>query len=681
MLTLGINGNFSSEYSDIVPNLAENFFHDSSAALIRDGELIAAVEEERLNRIKKTTKFPSSAIKWCLAQSNVSLQDIDAIGYYLREDFIDKALNYLYIAHSDRELKSSRQLIKERLRDTFDCDISDDKIVYVPHHIAHATSTYFHSGFRDALVVVIDGAGEEQSTTVYAGRDGELSELVSHPVKESLGGLYESGTRLLGYGFGDEYKVMGLAPYGDSSRYREVFQQLYSLDRNGQYNLDISDPRFMAPNRLEMLFVDGLGFSPRRTGERFQKEHMDLAAGLQAALEDISLHVLKYWQSVTGLSKLCFSGGVAHNSSLNGKILQSGLFEEVFIHPASHDAGAGEGAGLAVQKKLVGSAMIRNRLGTSSTGPEIGDSQRIGQTLDQWSSLVQYEQNDDIVERTAQLLSEGAVVGWAHGRSEYGPRALGNRSILADARPKENKDRINAMVKKRESYRPFAPVVTREAAEKYFDLPNVKANYEFMSFVVPVREKYRDELGAVTHVDGTARIQIIDPESNQRFYRLVRRFGELTGTPVLLNTSFNNNAEPIVQSVEEALTCFLTTELDYLVIEDFLVSRNTSSTTPIAHYVIKLRPMARIAKKMHTTQGAPDNAVTHEIYFDYAGGYQQTVSADVFDILQNVDGTSTVAELSSNNPGDIEKVTKELHDLWQLRFFTLTPHKAYGHSE
>lgn len=300
---------------------------------------------------------------------------------------------------------------------------------------------------------------------------------------------------------------------------------------------------------------------------------MDLAAGLQHKLEEIVLHVLKYWADQTRLSAMCFTGGVAHNSSLNGTILRSGLFDEVFIHPASHDAGAAEGAAIAAAYKLGAAPFEQPRLRSASLGPSLGEPDEIERTLNSWKTMVDYEHLTDVVETAAELLTDGAVLGWAQGCSEFGPRALGNRSIIADARPRENRNKINAMVKKRESFRPFAPVVTPEDAATYFDFPKTRANYDFMSFVIDVREDRREELGAVTHVDGTARVQVIDPATNEQFYRLVRRFGDRTGTPVLLNTSFNNNAEPIVQTVQDVLTTFLTTDLDALVIGDFLVRR------------------------------------------------------------------------------------------------------------
>lgn len=665
MLVLGLNGNFSTEDEDLVPGMLEFFFHDASASLVRDGVLIAAVEEERLNRIKKTTKFPSNAIRSCLATVNVSPADIDAVGYYFREDHMDMVLNQLYTENPKTLIRYSRQLIEDRLRTEFGWELSGDRLVYIPHHIAHAMSSFVHSGMREALVAVLDGRGEEHSGTIFLAHGERLEILATHPVHKSLGTLYLSATQLLGYKFGDEYKVMGLAPYGNPDRYRENFDSLYSLRDKGDYELT---PSIVGPNAVGPSFF-GQKFLPRRKGESFTQQHMDFAAGLQEVVEKIALHILGYWAEFTGLTKLCFGGGVAHNSSLNGMILRSGMFDEVFVHPASHDSGAGEGAALAAEHQLSGAVFPRVRLRTAGLGPALGSESEIITKLDAWNALIEVVRPDDIVDHAVELVAEGAVLGWAHGRSEFGPRALGNRSIVADARPKENQTRINAMVKKRESFRPFAPVVTPEAASVYFEMPAARANYDFMSFVVRVRAERREELGAVTHIDGTARIQIIEPETNERFHRLVARFGEVTGTPVLLNTSFNNNAEPIVQSVEDVLTCFLTTELDYVVIEDFLVRRRPNFLTAIDDLVLRFRPVTKITKRVGF-RSSGERIVVHEIFLDYSTGPSCEVSPQVYALLEKVDGVSPLATFGGSLS---DALREELFRLWAERFFTLAP--------
>lgn len=657
MLVLGLSGNLLPVDSDLV---AFGDIHDSAACLISNGVPLAAVEEERFNRIKQTGKFPINSIQACLDIAGLSPSQIDAVGFNYQEDDVDHLLTGLYV-RNNQPMRSARQLMMDRLNGHFGVDLPDDRIVYAEHHVAHAASCFARSGMEDALVVVMDGAGENHSTTVFRGARGRLESLATYNIGKSLGFFYLGAISLLAYGLGDEYKVMGLAPYGNPERYRDVFDGLYNLTDQGDYTLRRPLREFLRH-----------GFTPRLKGQEFTQEHMDFAAGLQHTIETIAMHIITYWAQSSGLTNLCFVGGVAHNSSLNGLILRSGLFREVFIHPASHDAGTAEGAALAVAHQLDDLPLRQSRLRSASLGPDLGTAAEIEKELACWDEFIEYERPADIVEPAAELLADGAVLGWVHGRSEYGPRALGNRSILADARPSDNKQKINSMVKKRESYRPFAPVVTQEAAATYFDLPATRANYDFMSFVVNVREDRRAELGAVTHVDGSARLQVIDPASNQRFYDLVRRYGELTGVPVLLNTSFNNNAEPIVQTVHDALTCFLTTELDVLVIEDFLIRRRQGHSLAFGSLIPRFRPVTRLVKRSSMTPAGPQEVV-YEIYLDYGKGPHAEISAASFALLEAADGERCLDSLAQAAGGLSTEVRVELYDLWQQRFFELRP--------
>jgi decarbamoylnovobiocin carbamoyltransferase/7-O-carbamoyltransferase len=665
MLTLGLNGNFSTRDKDLVPGMLEFFFHDASASLVRDGVLLAAVEEERFNRIKKTTKFPINAIQACLDSTGVTPAEVDAVGIYFREDHMDRVLNQLYTEHPGTPIRYSRELVKRLLHTELGIELPDERIVYTRHHLAHAMSSYFHSGMRDALVAVLDGQGEEHSGTIYLGSDGRLESLATYPVHASLGTWYLSATQLLGYKFGDEYKVMGLAPYGDPGRYRDLFESLYSLGEKGGYELA---PSTVGPNVFGPLMLDN-GMRPRRKGEPFNRQHMDFAAALQETIETITLHVLRYWSEFTSVRNLCFGGGVAHNCSLNGVILRSGLFDEMFVHPASHDSGAGEGAALAAEHQLGSGPLPRARLRNASLGAGLGEESEIATRLSAWGQLLDTVADGDVIDTAAGLLADGAVIGWARGRSEFGPRALGNRSIVADPRPKDNQTRINTMVKKRESFRPFAPVVTPEAASTYFEIPTAEGNYDFMSFVLSVRPERRAELGAVTHVDGTARVQVVDPEVNEPFHRLVTRFGELTGTPVLLNTSFNNHAEPIVQTLDDVVTSFLTTELDYLVVENAVLRRRPGFLDALDGLVLRLRPETRLSRRV-AFRSTGERIVSHELVLDYSTGPRVPISAELYTALDKVDGTSALAELGV---ALTDQLRREIFDRWAERYFTLGP--------
>lgn len=668
MLVLGISGGLSGQDADFEPDISRGYFHDAAACLIRDGELLAAVEEERFNRVKKTVKFPTNAVRACLAESGVSPADIAAVGYFGMERGADILMKALYIGRPEMPIRSTRELLNTRINEAIGLDLPDERLIYTPHHTCHALSSFVRSGMKEALVVVMDGFGEGHSISILRGLDrqsqtetGQLEKLAIYDWGKSLGGFYLEQISLLGYGLGDEYKVMGLAPYGNPDTYRDLFDGLYDLKDNGDFDL-----------RTHYLSFLANGFLPRRKSQTFTQEHMDFAAGLQQALEKLVMHVISYWAEQTNLRDLCFVGGVAQNSSLNGLIIRSGKFKSVFVHPASHDGGTADGAALAAASQMGAPPFTLPQLRSASVGPALGSEAEIEKELASWDELIEYEKSADIVESTVRLLADGAVLGWAHGRSEYGPRALGNRSILADARPSGNKERINAMVKKREGYRPFAPVVTKEAADVYFDIPETRANYDFMSFVVNVRESRRAELGAITHIDGTARIQIIDPVSNERFCRLVRRFGEVTGVPVLLNTSFNNNAEPIVQSVHDAVTCFLTTELDFLVIEDFVIRRRPDTPRKLDGLIPELRPFTHLVRRVRTTS-AGKRQIVHEVSLNHDKQPHSDISATAYTLLEAVDGVQTLEALADSVGGLSDDVRSELYRLWQGRYFVLRP--------
>jgi len=668
MLVLGISGGLAGQDADFGPDIYGGHFHDAAACLIRDGELLAAVEEERFNRVKKTTKFPANAIRACIAEAGAKPSEIAGVGYFVMEFATDVLLKLINTGHPTAPIHSSRELLNARLHETLGFDLPEDRLAYIPHHTCHAMSAFIRSGMKEALVVVMDGFGEGHSISILRGTDSvseagndQLETLAIYDWGKSLGGFYLSQIGLLGYGLGDEYKVMGLAPYGNPDTYSDFFGRLYDLKDQGDFDI-----------RAHVLEFLANGFTPRRKSQEFTQQHMDFAAGLQQTLEKLVLHVINYWAEQTNITNLCFVGGVAQNSSLNGLIVRSGKFKSVFVHPASHDGGTAEGAALATALQIGAPAFSLPQLRCASVGPGLGTEAEIEKELGSWGELIEYERSADIVDSTVSLLADGAVLGWAHGRSEYGPRALGNRSILADARPSENKERINAMVKKREAYRPFAPVVTKQAADVYFDLPATRANYDFMSFVVNVREDRRAELGAVTHIDGSARVQIIDPVSNERFYRLVQRFGEVTGVPVLLNTSFNNNAEPIVQSVHDALTCYLTTGLDFLVIEDFVIRRRPGGSVKLDNLVPELRTFTHLARRVR--MAAPGKReVVYQVSLHYEKGPHADISAIVYTMLESADGVRTVESLADSVGGLNAEIRDELYKLWQGRYFVLRP--------
>jgi predicted NodU family carbamoyl transferase len=660
MFVLGLTCCFSTLDEEFIPELPRWFGHDSAAALVSDGTVIAAIEEERLNRAKHTNKFAARSARACLEYAGLSLNDADRIAYFFEEEDNDKELNLLYAEHPTVPLRYSRELIAENLGAACKVEVDPAKIRFVHHHTAHAYAAYFQSGFDDALVCILDGSGERESGSMYSARGRNLQLVRSFPPSKSLGHLYSTAIELLAYSVFDEYKVMGLAPHGDPARYRSLFRSCYELTVDGGYEMEYS--RFRSRFLLE-------GFRPRRKGEPFTQEHKDFAAGLQETLETISSHILAACREQTGHRRLCLSGGVALNCSMNGQLLKSGMFERMFVHPASHDAGAAIGAALYVSCHEALDRFKPAPLSHVYWGTTAGNRTEIEKTLGRWGAFLETRPNEDICAETAALLANGAVVAWVQGRSEFGPRALGNRSILADPRPEENRVRINQLVKKREEYRPFAPSVLVEEVETYFDVPPGAPPLDYMVVVVDVRPEYRSTLGAITHVDGTARIQTVNRATNERYWSLIHEFGRLTGVPILLNTSFNNYAEPIVQSVADAVECFLTTKLDYLVVDNYLVRKRTAEWDAYLKLVPVLNSPAGLRMTAGTLQGDASPRTQHEIYFRYTKGARSDISPEVFAALLKADGAQTLGELGVNTQPLIEEVLT----LWERRFLRLTP--------
>ncbi|QFZ24292.1 carbamoyltransferase [Saccharothrix syringae] len=655
---MGLNCCFSPPTEDIVPGLPQWFFHDASAVLVHDGHVVAAVEQERLNRIKHTNRFAGDAARACLAQAGIKLGDVDSVAFFFDEAWTDKELFHQYTEHPGVGIRWARDLITARFAEALEEDLPEERLTFVAHHDSHAYSAYPQSGYDDALVVVMDGRGEEESSSVYTANGDKVELLATNTPENSIGHWYTAGTELIGYGLFDEYKVMGLAPYGDPDTYAAALAPLYDLLPDGDFRLDFTKLR---------TTMFRTGFTPRRKGEPFEQQHKDFAAALQQVTERVATHLISHWQRVTGHRRLAIAGGVGQNCTLNGKLLAGGTFDDVFVHPAAHDAGAALGAALKVQADTSG-RLTRRRVRDVYWGKPLPAPDRTAETLARWRGFVEVERLTRTEQRVAELLADGKVVAWVQGRSEFGPRALGNRSILADPRPEENRQRVNLLVKKRETYRPFAPSVQAENVREYFDIPEGATVSDFMVFTVPVREHHRAGLGAVTHVDGTARVHAVDRAVNERFWLLLEEFEARTGVPVLLNTSFNNHAEPIVDSVEDAVRTFLTTGLDHLVVDDFLVSKPTTGR-PLTDLVPVLEPYARIERRVDAAKNE-----SAWVTGNYTKAKRIPVGARTALLLERFDGVRTLGELGLDaaDPADAD-VLDEVEALWGDRFLDLRP--------
>ncbi len=580
---------FSSQRNntETMPNILglNLYFHDSAAALIHQGKIAAAIEEERWFRDDKhTAMFPKRSIKYCLQY--LAEQHLDVPHVAINMDPIRCLSNSSSIVdlirHPTRWNKKHWHNFMDRRRACRDIERQIHRAFYeinmaqefkfhlVAHHDSHAASAFFVSPFEEAAVLSIDANGEWPTTSTYIGRGNRLQSENTLGLPNSLGGLYGAMTTYLGFlRNSDEFKVMGLAAYGDASRYRDAMRELIYPSGDGFFTLnknyfDYADYKIAANKKMQAL----LNCPPRVPGSELTDQHKAIAAALQKRTEEIAIHVLRGLQQRSGLKKLCLAGGVALNCVMNTAILNNTDFEELFIQPASHDAGSAMGAAYWVYHQILGYKrdFVMDRV---DFGPSYSDDD-IEKIL--WAGLLRYQKSDNITEDTAKLLAQGKIVAWFQGRAEFGPRALGYRSILADPTRIDMQDHLNLRVKHREDFRPFAPASTIEDYARYFDTASEDF---FMTKICDVKREFREGLPSITHVDGTARLQTVRSESNPLFHQLIREFEKLRGVPVIINTSFNVNGEPMVLTPQDAIRCFFTTGIDHLAMGNFIIGKDT----------------------------------------------------------------------------------------------------------
>ncbi len=553
-------------------------YHDAACCLLRDGELIAAAEEERFSRVKHDPHLPWRAFRFCLEQGGITLADVDCIAYY--ENPEKKLSRQIWMALYPESSPMIRQRVLSRLPDRVgrvERQIRHvlgytGRLEIFDHHHSHAASSFFYSGFEEAAVLTVDGVGEWATTTFgrAAGSEIELFEEVHFP--SSLGLLYSTLTSYLGFDVNDgEYKVMGLAPYGEP-RYVEQVRTLVTRGEGSQYRLNLEYFDFLRRDRMySERLIELFGAPPRSPESELLAFHQDVARSVQVVLEEILLDEVTYLHSRVPSRNLCMAGGVALNCVANSRILRDGPFAELFVQPAASDAGGCLGAAALAHVRLTDERPAQGRLTHMYWGPATPADDIAGllagtalHALDCRGRL------EDLLEATVDRLAAGKVVGWFQGRMEFGPRALGARSILADPRDEGMRDRINALVKMRESFRPFAPAVLARHAQEHFAIDHPSP---FMLETCQVSSPF--DLPAITHVDRSARLQTVDPESSPRFAALLTLFADRTGCPILLNTSFNVRGEPIVCTPKEALFCFARSGIDALVLEDFIIDRES----------------------------------------------------------------------------------------------------------
>ena len=583
------------------------FYHDSAAALIKDGEIIAAAQEERFTRHKHDSNYPKNAVDFVLQEAGLKLSEVDHITFYEKPFLKFERLLETYLAFAPKGFNSfcmsmplwlreklfQKNLLMQNLKE-HDKNFNDEKkLLFSEHHFSHAASAYYPSPFKDAVVLTLDGVGEWATTTVALGENDNLEVIKEIHFPHSLGLLYSAFTYYTGFKVNSgEYKLMGLAPYGDPKYKKLIMDNLIDLKSDGSFRLNMDYFNYatgltMTNKKFEKLFKN-----PVRVPEKFflTQFHMDVAASAQAAIEEVVLTLARSLAKEHKSKNLCLAGGVALNCVANGKILKENIFEKIWIQPAAGDAGGALGAAMSVWHKELNNKRIyplEDRMRGAYLGPSYSDN-NVELKLKKLGARFRKYSEEQIIDITAKELSNLKTIGWFQGKMEFGPRALGARSIIADPRSEKMQKTLNLKVKFRESFRPFAPSVTREDLAEWFEL---NCDSPYMLLVAGVNKSIRREMNqeeknlfgidklnikrstipAVTHIDYSARIQTVHEKTNPKYYRLIKKFKEITSCPVIVNTSFNVRGEPIVCTVEDAFRCFMGTNLDMLVCENFIL--------------------------------------------------------------------------------------------------------------
>jgi len=584
------------------------YYHDAAAVLLNDGVLVAAAEEERFTRKKHDFDFPKQAIQFCLDQAGITGKDLDYVVFF-EKPFrkLDRILmmtlqtypqSYKVFRESMITWMVDKLWVSSKIEN--EIGIDRDKILFSEHHLSHAASAYFCSPFEESAILTVDGVGEWVTSTYGVGRGNDIKIQKEIHFPHSLGLLYSAFTAFLGFEVNEgEYKVMGMAPYGEP-KYVDKVWKVIQQNSDGSFSLDMSyfsfhhstehtynqkfADLFGTPRPEKMLFfTEETGF-PKYFGappgnmaelSKMNKHYADIAASIQKVTEDVLVNMAKSLHRTTGMKNLCMAGGVALNCVANTRILHESGFDQLYVQPAAGDGGGALGAALWAYNTLLGKPrnfkMEHAFWGRANSDAEIADfltRNNIKHT--------RYDDEDKLLDSVVNHLTNASVIGWAQDRFEWGPRALGSRSILADPRNPNMKDIVNTKIKFREPYRPFAPSVLAESAEKYFDLPNAMkhAPARYMQYVVPVKPEAQPILPAITHVDGTGRMQTVFKDQSPRYYKMIEKFGQATGVPVVMNTSFNLKGEPIVNTPANAYNTFSKSEMDALVLENFIIEKN-----------------------------------------------------------------------------------------------------------
>jgi len=579
------------------------FFHDSAAALINDGKIISAVQEERFTRKKHDPDFPINAISFCLKKENLKNEDIDYIIFYEKPFIKFERLLDTYLSFAPFGFKSFQKAMPIWIKDKLwikqfiltHFKGFKGKILFSSHHRSHAASAFYPSPFDKSAIITVDGVGEWSTTTIACGENNKINIIKEINFPHSLGLLYSAFTYHSGFKVNSgEYKLMGLAPYGNPKYVQFILDNIIDIKDDGSYRLNMKFFDFATGLKMTSKYFDKIFGKPRKNESQITQREMDLARSIQDVIEIVMLKIAKYAKTITGFNYLCLAGGVALNCVANGKILREKIFKDIWVQPASGDAGGALGAALSVWYEYLDNKRNIVKNTDNQEGSYLGteySNEHIRKFLTDHNIPFIETTDDTLFNKVAELLKGGFVIGWFQGKMEFGPRALGNRSIIADARSSIMQKKLNLKIKFRESFRPFAPAVLNSKVSEFFEIDKTSP---YMLFVCDVKKKHqfkmsdkhnklfgieklniaRSIIPAVTHVDYSARLQTVHEDTNPKFYKLIQAFNNITGCPVIINTSFNVRGEPIVESPIDAYKCFMRTEMDYLVLGNFIINKN-----------------------------------------------------------------------------------------------------------